>query len=160
MAGRETLIKAVAQAIPTFPMHCFKFPVTLCNELDAMMANFWWGQKKEDHKIHWRSWDFLGLPKDRGGMGFRNIKEFNISLLAKQVWRLHSDPTSLCARILKGIYYPHTDILSVGKESRASWAWSSLLDGKGLIVDGARWQVGNGELIHIWADKWIPTSTY
>jgi hypothetical protein len=43
MAGRETFIKSVAQVVPTFPMHCFKFPLTLCKELDAMMANFWWG---------------------------------------------------------------------------------------------------------------------
>ncbi|KAL6226511.1 hypothetical protein ACLB2K_000473 [Fragaria x ananassa] len=36
--------------------------------------------------------------------------------------------------------YPNSDILNAGKGSRASWAWSSLLDGKVLIVDGARWQ--------------------
>jgi hypothetical protein len=94
-----------------------------------------------------------------GGMGFRNLSDFNISLLAKQVWRLFSDPTSLCAQVLKGLYYPNCDILSAGKGSRASWAWSSLLEGKGLIVAGARWQVGNGDSIDIWADKWITCST-
>ena len=139
MAGRETLIKSVAQAVPTFPMYCFKFPASLCKELDSMLANFWWGKNKEKSKIHWRSWDFLGQPKDCGGLGFRNLGDFNSALLAKQVWRLHSDPSSLCAQILKGIYYPYTDILCAGKGSRASWAWSSLLEGKALIVDGARW---------------------
>ncbi|XP_024155755.1 uncharacterized mitochondrial protein AtMg00310-like [Rosa chinensis] len=160
MAGRETLIKYVAQTVPTFPMHCFKFPTTPCKELDAMMANFWWGQKKDENKIYWRSWDFLGQPKDRGGLGFRNLSEFNTLVLAKQVWRLHSNPTSFCAQILKEIYYPYSDILNAGKGSRASWAWSSLLDGKNIIVDEARWQVGNGELINIWVDKWISCSTH
>lgn len=47
------------------------------------------------------------------------ISEFNTSLLAKQVWRIHENPTSLCAQILKGIYYPHSDILNAGKGSRA-----------------------------------------
>lgn len=41
MVGRENLIKSMAQAVPTFPMHCFKFPATLCKKLDVMMVNFW-----------------------------------------------------------------------------------------------------------------------
>ncbi|KAL6138515.1 hypothetical protein ACLB2K_063797 [Fragaria x ananassa] len=46
LAGKAILIKLVTFAIPTYPMSCFKLPVTLCREFDAMIANFWWGQKK------------------------------------------------------------------------------------------------------------------
>ncbi|BFG30782.1 hypothetical protein CerSpe_170560 [Prunus speciosa] len=41
-AGREILIKAVAQTIPTYPMSVFLFPGGLCRELDGILANFWW----------------------------------------------------------------------------------------------------------------------
>ena len=44
-AGKEILIKVVAQAIPTCTMSCFKLPDTLYDELMSMMSNFWWGQK-------------------------------------------------------------------------------------------------------------------
>ena len=83
--GKEVLIKAVAQAIPTYTMSCFKLPDALCDELTSMIRNFWWGQKEEEKKIAWLSWEKLCEPKSNGGMGFRQLKQFNLALLAKQV---------------------------------------------------------------------------
>ena len=40
-AGKEVLIKAVAQSIPTYTMGVFQLPGKLCDELDAMCARFW-----------------------------------------------------------------------------------------------------------------------
>jgi hypothetical protein len=39
-------------------------------------------------------------------MGFRDLKCFNMAMLGKQACRLMTNPTSLCARILKGKYFP------------------------------------------------------
>ena len=36
-AGREVLIKSVIQAIPTYTMGCFKIPLGLCDEIEAMI---------------------------------------------------------------------------------------------------------------------------
>ena len=38
--GKEILIKAVAQSIPTYTMGVFQLPEKLCDELDAMCAKF------------------------------------------------------------------------------------------------------------------------
>ena len=39
-AGREILLKAVVQVIPTFAMSCFKLPVGLRHEIEALIRKF------------------------------------------------------------------------------------------------------------------------
>ena len=77
------LIKVVVQAIPTHTMSCFLLPKSLCDELNSMVSKFWWGQKNNDHKLAWMRWEKLYTPKACGGMGFRDLRSFNLALLAK-----------------------------------------------------------------------------
>jgi hypothetical protein len=100
-AGKEILIKAVAQAIPTFAMGCFDLTKTLCDRISAMICRFWWSQQDNEHKMHWLSWEKLTQPKGEGGLGFRDIHAFNIAVLAKQGRRLLMNPDSLCAQLLR-----------------------------------------------------------
>jgi predicted acyltransferase len=54
-AGKEVLLKAVVQAIPTYTMSVFQLPKILCNKINSMMAKFWWGHKENDKKVAWMS---------------------------------------------------------------------------------------------------------
>ena len=104
-AGKEVLIKAVAQSIPTYTMSCFKLPKTWCTDLQSTISNFWWGQRNSEHKIHWTKWSKVCQQKSHGGLGFKDLQAFNLTLLAKQGWRLLQNTTSLFYRLLmQGIF--------------------------------------------------------
>ena len=95
--------------------------------------------------------------KFHGGMGFRNIQAFNLAMLAKQGWRILSNPNPLMARVFKTKYFPYDDFLNSKKGGSPSYVWQSIHNSLVVIKKGTRWRVGNGRRIHIWDDKWLPT---
>ena len=74
-----------------------------------MIQNFWWGQKQDEKKMAWLSWDKLCSPKAKRGLGFKKLKEFNLGLLAKQGWQLQHRHDTLVYRVLKVKYFPHCE---------------------------------------------------
>ncbi|KAJ1423116.1 reverse transcriptase [Sesbania bispinosa] len=80
------------------------------------------------------------------------------ALLAKQAWRLYKNPNTLWARILKGIYFPDKDILTAKKGRGSSSGWSSLIQGRDILLKHGHWIVGDGQLIDIWKDNWFQNS--
>jgi len=69
-AGKETLIKAIAQAIPSYVMSCFDLTKALCDEISSMICRYWWAQQDNEKKLHWIGWSTLASQKEKGGLGY------------------------------------------------------------------------------------------
>lgn len=150
--GKAIFIKAVLQAIPTYTMGCFLLPKSVCKDMEQIIAKFWWRKGKGKRGIHWCSWSNLCELKEFGGLGFRNFAKFNLSLLAKQGWRLIENPKSLLAQTLRAKYFPNSDFLNSELGNSPSYTLKCIWAAKGLLKSGLVWRVRNGHNIRIEAD--------
>lgn len=150
-AGREVLLKSVAQAVPTYPMSCFLIPKDTCKKMKLVIANYWWGSSANSRRIHWQRWESLTKPKVAGGMGL-----FNLAMLGKQGWRLIERPDLLCARVLKGRYYHDSDFLNATRRKHSSHTWRAILAGREVLQKGLVRRIGDGNDTRIWHDRWLP----
>lgn len=113
-------------AMPVYAMSYFKLPKYTCEKITSAMSDFWWNTLENKRKIHWIEWDKLCLPKDVGGLGFKDVQLFNQALLAKQTWILLQDPGSIFSSFLKGRYFVDRTFLEAVIGSRPSFGWRIL----------------------------------
>ena len=106
--------------------------------------------------MHWVSWERLCEAKEVGGMGFKEIEKFNDALLTKQVWRMLHNPDSLCFRVFKARFFPNCSILDAKESNSGFYASKSILGARDVIKKGMVWHIGNGQIVWIKEDKWLP----
>lgn len=137
-AGKEILLKAVVTAILTYPMSCFMLPTKLLSQLTKAMRQFWWSADPNHRRISWVSREKITRNKMDGGLGIRDLQDFNIALLAKQGWRLLRHPNYLLARVYKAKYYKNSSFLEATLKGNSSFAWKSILKAQMLLKQGTK----------------------
>jgi hypothetical protein len=60
-SGKGVLIKAVTHVLPAYSMSCFKLPRGLCEHINSLVRNFWWGNREGKRKTCWVAWEEINL---------------------------------------------------------------------------------------------------
>lgn len=113
--------KKFIQAIPTNLMSCFQV-------------------ENEKKKLHYRSCEWLSTPEALGGFGFLDVALFNQVMLGHRGFRLLTNPSSPCARVLNACYYPNRDVLDAPQPYLSLYtymaghlAWYAIVEEESLV---------------------------
>ena len=132
-------------------MGMFRLPKGIVRSFNSKVTKYWWGNNNGKRGIHWCKWNVLCKNKSLGGLGFRELEAFNQALLAKTVWRIAMEPTSIIYRILQAKYFPSTNCAGATVGVGSSMVWKGLLWGRDLLCSGMR--IGDGNGVRVWSDR-------
>ncbi|KAL6210516.1 hypothetical protein ACLB2K_015748 [Fragaria x ananassa] len=110
----EGMMPYFIKSVVSASMSCFMFP-KIYEEINAAMENFWCGSSDHGNKVHRKGWSSRCIPKEDGGIGFKDLNHYNITLLAKQCWHILPQP-SLWVKVQKARYFQTCDFLEATKE--------------------------------------------
>jgi len=110
MAGRICLIKSVITAVPLYYLSLYKAPESVCKSIISIQRRFLWGWGKDNKLISWVSWKNICKPREEGGLDIRDIRKFNVALLAKWKWRCIFDEKGRWKECLDSKYGMEQDV--------------------------------------------------
>lgn len=73
-------------------------------------------------------------------MGFCDLRNFNLAMLAKQGWRLLQEEDSLAYGCFKAKYFLCSCFLELSDVPNSSFVWKSLLAAQPLLKKGSCWR--------------------
>jgi hypothetical protein len=165
LGGRIVMINAVLNSIPIFFLSFLKVPTLVRKKIVRMQREFLWGGVKGGRKIIWVKWSVVCKERKKGGLGVRDIRLVNLSLLAKWRWRIIQPGRSLWkdvliakygCQILKEVNWSNFRIPPLA----SSW-WKNIvlidneIPGKNWFEDSVSRKVGNGLSTPFWTTKWV-----
>ncbi|XP_021770766.1 uncharacterized protein LOC110734956 [Chenopodium quinoa] len=142
MASRCTLIKSVLNSYPLYVMQTTLLPNAVLEELERSCRRFLWNKVDKAHYLPRTSWDKVCLPLGLGGLGMRNLKNWNLVFMDKLGWRIIKEPDKLWVKILHARYFKRSTFLNCIPNSSDSPLWRDILKGKELLMKGITYRTG------------------
>ena len=124
--GRVTLIQSMLTSIPINFFSFFRVPKSVLDKLVRLQRRFLWGGGPDQNKIAWIRWESVCLPKEKGGLGIKDVNNFNLALLGKWGWNLMQHNGELWARIVEFKYGGWRGLFEADRAGPQSIWWRDL----------------------------------
>ncbi|KAG2243487.1 hypothetical protein Bca52824_094670 [Brassica carinata] len=150
-AGRCLLIKTVVTGTVNFWTSTFLLPRGCIKRIESLCSRFLWSGKTDRRATAKVSWKIVCLPKPEGGLGLRNFRLWNITLLLRLAWLLFSGSNSLWVAWHREHNCPTSySFWSQTETQTMSWNWRCILRLRDLISRFITSNVHNGCNTSLW----------
>lgn len=153
IVGRTTLIDSSLSNSFIYHMSLYWLPKTIVDNLDKQRRSFFWQGGGQKRKYHLVKWEVICRSKKKGGLGIKDIRKMNASLLCKWWWRLENE-NGICQDLVKAKYLRDKMISNVTYKVDDSPIWTDLLKIKHVYLKGRKMHANNGSNILLWTDPW------
>nr|KYP60484.1 Putative ribonuclease H protein At1g65750 family [Cajanus cajan] len=148
--GRLCLAKSVLAAIPKYTMQLFWLPQNICDTIDRLCKALLWSTSGST------SWKEIIKPKSEGGLGMRDTRAANISLLGSLVWDLLQTTDKPWVQVLTHKYLQQGSILNHSPPPGASYVWRSINKAALALQASFGPRLGTGQS-QFWYANWLGT---
>ncbi|VFQ84596.1 unnamed protein product [Cuscuta campestris] len=128
-AGKLELIRAVIQGVQSFWLQAFPVQKYVLDRITALCRNVLWGSKFA--KVAWVD---VCEPKTEGGLGLRDVGNWNNAMLCKLFWNLEAKKDSIWVKCVHCVYLKQDDILQWQPKKRHTVFFKRLAYVRGLLI--------------------------
>ncbi|KAM0042735.1 putative RNA-directed DNA polymerase [Helianthus debilis subsp. tardiflorus] len=162
LGGRVTIVKSVLESLPNYFLSLFKAPVSVTKGLESIIKKFLWGGGSSESKMYWVAWNRVTTPVSKGGIGLSRLKDTNIALLSKWIWRFRNEGSALWKEVISSIHGGTRSWSSVPINKYSGGVWKGIVSeiektkiGGVPLINNIKGLVGNGLSIRFWLDPWV-----
>ncbi|GJU41837.1 RNA-directed DNA polymerase, eukaryota, reverse transcriptase zinc-binding domain protein, partial [Tanacetum coccineum] len=120
-ARRLQLIAVVLESIHVYWASVFLIPSTIIKDINRILKNFIWSQSAKNNGKAKVAWSYICKPKDKGGLGLKNLQTWNYALLSKHVWNIAIKKDSLWVKWVHSVKLRGKSFWEIKEEKEDSW---------------------------------------
>lgn len=155
-SGRLQLIKSVLQGIQGYWSMYLFLPKGVLKRIQSMLAKFLWGGRL-DGQYHYKvAWDDCCFTTDEGGLGVRNLFEWNQAAIFFQIWRLSKpNPTSIWILWVHSCLLKHKAFWTAKLPYKCPWNLRKIFNARSEALQYISTSVKANSGFKLWHDPWL-----
>ncbi|GJV15406.1 hypothetical protein Tco_1360729 [Tanacetum coccineum] len=106
----------------------YLLPKIVINDIDKILKGFLWNQSESSNGKSKIAWKMVCRPKDKGGLGFKPLKEWNEDLPIKHMWNIIAKKNTLFDQWVNKVKLKGKNMWEVDVDKSDSWNWKIMLE--------------------------------
>ncbi|XP_062114689.1 uncharacterized protein LOC133825809 [Humulus lupulus] len=133
--GRATLINSVLITIHSYWAQIMILPKRLLRDVEAVCRAYLWKGLAGSNSPGLVAWHHVCSPKKAGGLGFRNVIDWNMAAMGKYVWAIATKKDNLFVKWINSVYLMDRNWWDYQAPLDCSWYWKSIKAGHDLLFE-------------------------
>lgn len=153
--GRIQLIKAVLFSIQGYWSSYLFLPKSVLKCIQSCLSKFLWGGNYSGHFHHKVAWSDCCKPKVEGGLGLRDVFEWNTAAIFLQIWRVSNPCTSsLWIAWVRKCLFKNKFFWTASTPSSCPWNIKKMLNYRDAALAHITYEISGSSSLSFWHDPW------